>query len=144
MNLSISPTWGIRLLALWALILAILAAGYLLVLSASVELYSNVYHNQAQVWFIFLLNVGFSVGFAAGAFGLWRQLNWGRVLFLWLIVVWNGVNLLSVLAPGFLALNVQESPLDLAINLIRYGVALLIPLIYLNLPRIKACFAGQS
>lgn len=143
MSLSIPPKWGIRLFALWALLLAVLAAGYLLILSASVELYSDEYSNQAQVWLIFALNIGFTVGFTAAAYGLWLQLKWGRILFLWLIVFWNGVNLLSLLAPALLMRAALPPPLALALDLARYGLALLIPLVYLNLPHIKACFIGQ-
>jgi hypothetical protein len=143
-KLAISPRWGIRIFALWSIVLAVLSASRLLILSESVELYSNLYSNQAQVWLIFLINVGFALSFSVGAYGLWQQQPWGRMLFLWSIGVWTVVNLVSVLAPNLLLTSVQKPIVDLAVDVIRYAVALFIPLVYLNLPHIKSCFATQS
>lgn len=143
MKFSLPPRWGIRIVAVWAVILAVLAISYLLLLSVSIELYSNLYQNQVYVWIIFMLNVGFTVGFSASAYGLWQQQNWGRVLFLWLIVIWTGVNLLSLLVPDLFLTSVQRPALALTLDLIRYAVALFVPLVYLNLPHIKTCFASQ-
>lgn len=144
MKFSIPPRWGIRILAGWSLVLALLAASYLLILSKSVELYSNQFGNQFQVWLIFIFNVAFTVGFAAAAYGLWQYQNWGRLTFLGLIVAWTSINLVGTVFPALSLSSVQQPPLLFVVNLLRYVVALLVPLLYLNLPQIKVCFCDQT
>ncbi len=144
MKFSIPSRWGIRILAGWSLVLALLAASYLLILSKSVELYSNQFGNQLQVWLIFVFNVAFTVGFAAATYGLWQYQNWGRLTFLGLIVVWTGINLVGTFFPTLSLSSAQQPPLLFVVNLLRYVVALVVPLLYLNLPQIKACFCDQT
>jgi hypothetical protein len=137
----IKPEWGIRIMALWALMLALLALANLLLLSEAVELYSNEYGTQLQAWIVVGLNVIFGLAFGAATYGLWRHRNWGRILFLWIIVVWAVFNLIAIFMPGvFAPANQEAMPDELTINGIRFAVTLLIPVWYLNRPQIKSLF----
>ena len=136
-----SPKWGVWICGGWALALAVLALANLLLLTQAVELYQDEYGNQARVWLIFLLNICFGVAFAGSTYGLWRQENWGRLLFLWTIVIWSGFNLLALLAPGLIFSSGQAyTTSELATNGIRFALGLFLPVWYLNLPRVKALF----
>lgn len=132
-----TPKIGVRIFAAWATLLAIVALINILILTNSIELYSNQYGNQAVVWLIFLLNVGFSAGFGISAYGLWQQKKWSRALFLWTIVAWAGLNLVGLFVP-FMAR--QQTVAQVIGGTIRYSAALIIPLWYLNIPRIKELF----
>ena len=137
--------WGILIFMLWALILAMLAIANLLLLSQAVELYSDEAGNQSRVWLIFGLNVCFGLGFGLSAYGLWERRNWGRVLFLWCLVIWSGFNLAALFLPRLLFASVRDySAGGLAANSIRFAVGLLVSLWYLNLPRIKTLFDPSS
>jgi len=137
--------WGIWICAAWALALAILAFANLLLLSKAVELYSNQFGNQAQIWLIFILNVIFGLVFAVSTYGLWRPHNWGRLLFIWAIVIWSGFNILALFAPGILSASSRDYTTgQLAASGIRFVAGLFIPLWYLNLPRVKALFYNDG
>ena len=137
MNLSISPVWGIKIIAVWSLVLSVLAVAHLLILTIAVEFYQG--DNQLQIWVIFALNLLFCIGFAAAGYGMWLRRAWGRIAFLWLIAVWSAFNFMGLFAPG-LALNSAQPFWQIALNGLKFGAALAIPLIYLNLPHIKAQF----
>ncbi len=138
-----SITWGIFIIALWAAVLAILALAQLLELSVIVQTFnSNEGPGQIRIWTGFVFNVVFFFGFAGSAYGLFKQYNWGRLLFLGVIVVWSGFNLLA-LSPLF-SVSQNYTAGELAFNILRYGGTLLLPLVYLNLPWIKAMFSSQS
>jgi hypothetical protein len=135
---SFSPKWGIRVFALWSLILAILAASHLLVLSAAAE---AVYVEAAiPIWIVSGLNFLFALGFGACAFGLWQHRNWARIIFLSLIVFWSGFNFASLLVSNGLG----TSGYPLLLNGLRYGGALVIPWLYLNLPKIRLEFSDKT
>jgi peptidoglycan/LPS O-acetylase OafA/YrhL len=133
----ITPVWGIRLLALWSLVLAVLAVSHLMLLTLAVELYQG--ENQARMWVIFGLNLIFAVGFGATGYGLWLQHSWGRIAFLWLIGVWSVFNFISLFVFGSDLISGQP-PLQWALSGLKYSAALIIPLLYLNLPHIKNQF----
>lgn len=137
MSFSITPTWGIRILALWSLVLALLAVSHLLLLTLAVELYQG--SNQARMWVIFGLNMIFAVGFSAAGYALWRKKSWGRIAFLWLIALWSTFNFISLFTFGS-GINLGQSPLQWALSGLKYSTALIIPLVYLNLPRVKHQF----
>jgi hypothetical protein len=142
MRFLFHPKWGIRIITVWAASLALLALVYLLILINSVEFYSNQSGNQFQVWLVFGFNIAFTLGFGAAAYGLWLERNWGRLLFLWVIGVWSVFNILSLLVPGMSGVSARQfSTVDLALNVFRFAVTLLIPAWYLNRPRIKSLFA---
>lgn len=137
MKVFFTPGWGIRIVALWSLILALLAVSHLLLLTLAVELYEG--DNQARMWVIFGLNIIFAAGFSAAGYALWLKKSWGRIAFLWLIGVWSAFNFISLFAPGP-ELLLSQPPLQWAFSGLKYSAALIIPLVYLNLPRIKNQF----
>lgn len=135
------PKWGVWICAGWSVALAMLALTTLLQLTWAAGLYSDVYGSQARIWLVFALNVAFSLAFIASAYGLWRQLNWGRLLFLWTIIVWSGFNLLAVLLRDVAYTSAIESTTgDVTVNTIRFTLGLVLPFLFLNLPRVKALF----
>lgn len=155
-------TWGIFLLSLWASVLALVNLARILLLSESVQLLgSNGGLGQGQIWLIFILNVIFVLGFGGSAYGLMKQYNWGRIIFIWLIVVWSGSNLIALFAPNLFYVlfspnttlpsagllfspNPDYTTRDLMLNGLRFAVELFLPLWYLNLPHIKAIFHTPS
>jgi hypothetical protein len=137
-RLSFSPKWGIRIFALWSLILAILAAAHLLVLSAAAE---TVYVEAAiPIWIVSGLNFLFALGFGVCVVGLWQHRNWARIMFLGLIVFWSGFNFANLLVSS----GLRTSGYPLLLSGLRYGVALLIPWLYFNLPKIKLEFSDKT
>ncbi len=137
--------WGVRLLSVWAFVLAALSLANLLLLTQTVEFISDQYGNQGRVWLIFGFGIIFAVAFGASGYGLWQQKNWGRLLFLWIIVIWFGFNLLALLAPGLIYSNTTPRNTTAVItNGLRLSLALVIPLWYLNRPQIKAVFLQNS
>ena len=135
------PKWGVWICAAWALALAVLAVANLLLLTQAAGLYHDDNGDQTQIWVIFLLNVCFGLAFAASTYGLWRQKNWGRLLFLWSIVVWSGFNFLALFAPEILfSSSRQYTTSQLTTNGVRFMLGMIVPLLYLNLPRVKALF----
>lgn len=144
MKVQLKPKWGIRIVATWALVMAMVAFATLLLLTSTVELYSNAYGNQALVWIVFILNALFGMGFLASAYGLWKQQNWGRLAFLWTVGIWSLFNLFALFDPGLIFDSSRAySTTQLALNGLRFSAALIVPLMYLNLPRIKSAFAFQ-
>jgi len=141
----ITLKWGVWLCAGWACTQVVLTIFNLLLLTKAVELYSDEYGNQARVWVVFILNVGFGVVFAFSTYGLWRRQNWGRLLFLWAITIWTSFNLIGLFLPVFISTsNGQFTISQVAANGIRFALTLVIPLIYLNLPRVKALFYNNG
>jgi len=135
--------WGIWICTAWALVLAFLAVANLLLLSQIVA-YSNGQVSQGQIWAIFMMNIIFGLAFAASTFGLWRRHNWGRLLFIWAIVIWSAINLVALFIPGFLfPIENQPSAGELTLGGVRFAVGLVLPLWYLNLPRIKTLFYNE-
>ena len=138
------PKWGVWICAAWALALAVLALANLLLLSQAVGLYTNNNGDQLQVWIIFLLNIGFGLAFAASTYGLWRKQNWGRLLFLWTIIIWSSFNLLALFAPDVIfSSGARYSAGELAANGVRFALGVFLPLLFLNLPSVKALFYSE-
>ena len=139
------PKWGIWICAGWSLALAVLAVANLLQLTLAAGLYSDVYGAQARLWLVFVLNIAFGLAFVACAFGLWQKQNWGRLLFIGTIIAWSAFNLLAVLLRDVVYSSVVEStPAGAAVNTIRFALGLFLPLLFLNLPRVKALFYNTS
>ena len=130
-----SARWGVHIIAIWAGILAFLALANLLILSRVVEIGGYEPDSRNQIWLIFALNVIFGLGFAASAYGLWRKLNWGRLLFLWCIVIWSALNIAALFIS-----HPSYSPGARALNSLRFIVGPVVVLWYLNLARIKHGF----
>ncbi len=133
-------SWGILFLALWALVLAIVAFSRMLLLAAVVGVTTQETISQGQIWTIFMLNALFGLGFVASAYGLWVRRNWGRLLFIGMIIVWAGFYLVALFIPITLSSTRDFSVLELAINLTPYIFGSVAAVWYLNLAYIKALF----
>ena len=132
-----SYKWGIRIIAAWAVLLALVTLVNLLLLSASADLYESL----GEVWWIFGLNVLFITGFGLSAFGLWRQQNWGRQLFLGTMTLWALFNILALLAPQVIFISERVyQPENVFYAVLRYGVGLIFTFVYLNLANVKVAF----
>ena len=119
--------------------MAVLAISRLLLLSL-VQFTDNAFGNPTIIWFNFLLNVILVLGFGASTYGLWGRRNWGRVLFLWLVVIWAGSNMIALLANP----DQNHTIGALLINGLRFAVSAFIPLLYFNLPHIKTAFHSKT
>jgi hypothetical protein len=138
-------SWGIFVFSLWALILTIVAVARIILLTGVVEFVNNEYSNQLQIWIIFILNVIFGVGFGASSYGLFRRQSWGRILFLWTILIWTGFNLLAVfLFRSILPSNNGAFVDSLPVNIVRFALGGVISVWYFNIPRVKARFSTGS
>lgn len=131
-----SARWGVHIIAIWAGLLAFLAVANLLILGQVIEIGGYEPDSRNQVWLIFGLNVIFGLAFAGSAYGLWRKRKWGRLLFLWCIVIWSGFNIAALfISPAY-------SPGTRALNSLRFIAGPVVSLWYLNLAHIKHGFNG--
>jgi hypothetical protein len=133
-------SWGILLLGLWALVLALVALARLVLLSAVVGSGGQENMSQGQIWVVFILNGLFTLAFAASAYGLWSRRHWGRLLFMGCVIVWAVFYVVALFTSRTPLANNDYTPGSLAFNLIPYVVGLLISVWYLNLPHIKVLF----
>lgn len=137
-------SWGVLIFLVWAAVLALVAFARMLLLTKAVELYSNQFGTQSQVWMIFVINAVLGLGFAVSAFGLWRMDNWGRLLFLWIIGTWSLFNLIALFIANPLIFKAQYSIDDVMVNGLRVAIGLIISVWYFNLPHIKTLFRTKA
>jgi len=86
-------------------------------------------------------------GFGASVYGLWELRPWGRYLFLVLSTLFFGLNLIGVWLPGGMPPDLQDPTQIRNAQLLasgRYGLALVIPLIYFNLNHIRILFRKSA
>ena len=129
-------SWGIFILILLALVLAILAFVQMLNLTTIVSVTDEENISQSQIWTVFILNAFFGLGFITSVYGLWIRRHWGRFLFMGMIVIWSGLNIIGL----FTSTRQTYSWGDFSLNLIRYLIGLVLPSWYLNLSHIKTLF----
>ena len=134
-------SWGILLLSLLGLVLAVWSFANLLLLSAVIESGSQTDISQGQIWTIFILNALFGLTFAASAYGLWRRRNWGRLLFIGCIIGWSVFFVTALFTPGSLPADYTAGALIL--NIIPL-IAAIAAILYLNLAHIKALFDNKA
>ena len=86
-------------------------------------------------------------GFGACVYGLWERRAWGRYLFMGLSTLFFGVNLIAVWLPLGLPPGLED-PVQIRnarlLTSARFGLALVIPIVYFNLSWIKALFQGDN
>ena len=130
--------WGVFLLALWAAVLSFQAISPLLILSASVVRDSN----PIRLWTTFFISLCFSIAFALSAYGLWQEHHWGRMLFIWIVIVWSIVNLTVLLLPdSIFGATPPRTALGWVMAVSPYLISLLWPVWYLNVPDVKETFS---
>jgi hypothetical protein len=121
-------TWGIFLIVLCSFVLTADALAYLLLLSTV----AKVSTGQNYLLFVTASTILFGLGFAASTVGLWRRDNWGRLLFMGLIIIW------AVARVG--ALFIYDSSVENIMVAAFYLVGGGAIVVYLRLPRIQAYF----
>ncbi len=139
MNQAIPYVWGIRIMAAWAVTLCFAAITRLLLLSEMSMLNIN-----EPMWLLFIGYVIAVVAFAASAYALWQHLNWGRILFVWLTIIWSIGNILGLLSPFFLDFPMLQTPAQLSLDILRYVIGCFLPVIYLNLASVKLEFKPSA
>jgi hypothetical protein len=137
-------SWGIFILGLWAIVLALLALARMLVLSAVVGSAMQEGISQGLIWTVFFLNALFALGFGASVYGLWSRRHWGRLLFMGCIIIWSVFYVVALFLPGASLANSNYTVGVLAFNLIPYIIGFLVTIWYLNLPHIKALFDAKE
>lgn len=130
-------SWGILILSLLALVLAVWCFSNILLLSAIVSSGSETNASQAQIWAVFAINALLGAMLAASAYGLWGRRNWGRLLFIVCIIIWAAFHTIALFIPGAWSDNFGIGALIL--NLIPL-VAVVTAILYLNLAHIKILF----
>ncbi|MEM7035311.1 MAG: hypothetical protein AAF629_37575 [Chloroflexota bacterium] len=126
---------GIYIVAIWSLILAVQNLITLAILSQSIR---GFVPDSASFWIVLyqIVSVGFSLSFFMAAIGLWRHRHWGRNLFLITAVLFFLVSLIGIF-------TIQQEELAFRQKLIfafRYVISSLLPLVYLNMDKVKARF----
>ncbi|MEJ2555332.1 MAG: hypothetical protein P8186_03695 [Anaerolineae bacterium] len=139
--------WSLYFLILWAFVLAFNTGITLWDLTGPLAQFGSP--DTAVGWLGLALAFIAPFGFGASVYGLWALRPWGRYLFLVLSTLFFGFNLVGVWLPGGLPLAIQDSTHAINARLlasIRYGLALIIPLVYFNLSWIKPLFqeSGES
>jgi len=134
--------WGITIVALWALVLAVLSFANLLLITSIVQSVT-IEVGILQSWMVFSLNIFLLVTFSISAYGLFKREQWGRLLFLVSVSVWTVSNFFALFSPTY-SPNQNYTNQYLLLNAFRYAVALILPLWYLNLPQVKLAFQPSS
>jgi hypothetical protein len=136
-------SWGILILGLWALVLALVALARLVLLSAVVGSSSqNI--SQGQIWVVFILNGLLVLAFAACAYGLWTRRHWGRLLFMGCIIFWAVFYVVALFTSDTSLADSDYTPGSLAFNLVPYLGGVVLSIWYLNLPHIKTLFDNRD
>lgn len=133
--------WSLYFFILWAFVLAFNTGVTLWDLTGPLAQFGSP--DTLAGWLGLALAFVAPFGFGASVYGLWALRPWGRYLFLALSTLFFGFNLVGVWLPGGLPLTIQD-PLQVRnarlLASARYGLALIIPLVYFNLSWIKSLF----
>lgn len=98
-------------------------------------------------WLSLALAFAAPFGFGASVYGLWELRPWGRYLFLTTSTLFFGFNLIGVWLPGGVPPSIQDPTQIRNARLLasaRYGLALVIPLVYFNLNHIRTLFKKST
>lgn len=136
-------SWGILILGLWALVLALVALARLVLLSAVVGVTSQN-NNQGQIWLVFILNTVLVLAFIACAYGLWTRRGWSRLLFIGCITFWAFFYVMALFTSDSSFANSDYTPGSLVFNLVPYLAGVVLSVWYLNLAHIKALFGNKT
>jgi hypothetical protein len=133
--------WSLYFFVLWAFVLAFNTGVTLWDLTGPLAQFGSP--DTLIGWLSLVLAFVAPFGFGASIYGLWALRPWGRYLFLALSTLFFGFNLVGVWLPGGLPLTIQGPVQVRNARLLastRYGLALIIPLVYFNLSWIKSLF----
>jgi hypothetical protein len=140
---SLSPRrpWSLYVFMAWAIVLTFNSGVALWDITGPLAQYGSP--NTLFGWLSLVIAFVAPFGFGASVYGLWALRPWGRYLFLGLSTLFFGLNLIGVWLPGGIPPNLQYPTQILNARLLasaRYGLALIIPLIYFNLSWVRILF----
>ena len=136
--------WSLYVFIAWATILAFNSGVALWDVTGTLGQFGSP--DTAFGWLSLALAFAAPFGFGASVYGLWELRPWGRYLFLAMSTLFFAFNLVGVWLPGGLPPNLQD-PVQIRnarlLASFRYGLALVIPLLYFNPSWIKTLFANH-
>ena len=137
--------WSLYVFIVWAIILAFNTGVALWDITGPLAQFGTP--DTLFGWLSLALAFVVPFGFGASVYGLWELRPWGRYLFLTLSSLFFSFNLIGVWMPGGVPPNLQD-PTQIrnarTLASVRYGLALVIPLIYFNLNRIRTLFQEST
>jgi hypothetical protein len=142
---TLRRTWSLYVFIAWAFVLAFNTGINLWDITGPLSMSGPP--DTAFGWLSLLLAFIAPFGFGACVYGLWGRRAWGRYLFMGLSTLFFGVNLIGVWLPLGLPPGLEDAVQIRNARWLasaRFGLALVIPLIYFNLSRIKVLFQGDS
>ncbi len=133
--------WSLYVFIAWAILLAFNTGVVLWDITGPLAQFGT--HDTLYGWLSLALAFVAPFGFGVSVYGLWELRPWGRYLFLTLSTLFFAFNLIGVWLPGGVPPNLQDPTQIRNARLlasVRYGLALVIPLIYFNLNHIRILF----
>jgi hypothetical protein len=137
--------WSLYVIIVWAIILAFNTGVALWDITGPLAQFGTP--TTLFGWLSLALAFVAPFAFGASVYGLWELRPWGRYLFLTVSTLFFAFNLIGVWLPGGLPPNLQD-PTQIrnarTLASVRYGLALVIPLIYFNLDRNRTLFREST
>ncbi len=137
--------WSLYFFVAWAILLAFNAGVALWDITGPLAQFGTP--DTPYGWLSLALAFVAPFGFGASVYGLWELRPWGRYLFLTLSTLFFSLNLIGVWLPGGVPSNLQDPTQIRNAQLlasVRYGLSLVIPLIYFNLNHIRILFQKST
>lgn len=137
--------WSLYVIITWAILLAFNAGVALWDITGPLAQFGTP--DTPYGWLSLATAFVAPFGFGISIYGLWELRPWGRYLFLSLSTLFFSLNLIGVWLPGGVPPNIQDPTQIRNAQLlasVRYGLALIIPLIYFNLNHIRILFQKST
>ena len=133
---TLRQNFGVYIIALWSLVLGALNLIRLFYTSGLGFSQFDVQITGPLLYVYQWVSLIFGLLFLAAAFGLLRIKNWGRLLFFAAATLYFIISIFGVWATD---LGNLPAPQKMLLTT-RYAFSIILPLIYLNLPFVKAIF----
>ena len=133
---TLRQNFGVYIIALWSLVLGALNLIRLFYTSGLGFSQFDVQITGPLLYVYQWVSLIFGLLFLAAAFGLLRIKNWGRLLFFAAATLYFIISIFGVWATDLGNLPAPQKTLLTT----RYAFSIILPLIYLNLPFVKAIF----
>jgi hypothetical protein len=136
----LSQNYGIYIIAIWSAVLGLLNVIRLVYTLQLGPINIGANLPLAQLYLYQWVSVAFSVVFGVTAVGLWRRLNWARILFLIAALLFFVVSII-----GLFNTSADAPPLEAKWVLGgRYFLSIVLPFVYLNLPFVRKAFQNHG
>jgi hypothetical protein len=137
--------WSLYVFIVWAIILTFNAGLALWHITGPLAQFGTP--TTLLGWLSLALAFVAPFGFGASVYGLWELRPWGRYLFLTMSTLFFAFDLIGVWLPADVPLNLQDPAQirnERLLGSVRYGLSLVIPLIYFNLDRNRSLFREST